>query len=46
MSSSEAVNVVIKGNLVVDNKITMADNNKIELVSVSGSNSGIDFMIR
>lgn len=45
-SSSEAVNVVIKGNLVVDNKITMADNNKIELVSVSGSNSGIDFMIR
>lgn len=45
-SSSEAVNVVIKGNLVVDNKITMADNNKIELVSISGSNSGIDFMIR
>lgn len=45
-SSNEAVNVVIKGNLVVDNKITMADNNKIELVSVSGSNSGIDFMIR
>ena len=46
LSSSEAVNVVVKGNLVVDNKITMADNNKIELVSVSGSNSGIDFMIR
>ena len=45
-SSDEAVDVVVKGNLVVDNKITMADNNKIELVSVSGSNSGIDFMIR
>lgn len=46
LTSGEDVNVVIKGNLVVDNKITMADNNKIELVSVSGSNSGIDFMIR
>ena len=43
---TEAVNVVVKGNLVVDNKITMADENKIELVSVSGVNSGIDFMIR
>lgn len=45
-SANEDVNVVIKGNLVVDNKITMADDNKIELVSVSGANSGIDFMIR
>lgn len=45
-SENEDVNVVIKGNLVVDKKITMADDNKIELVSVSGANSGIDFMIR
>lgn len=45
-SANEEVNVVVKGNLVVDNKITMADENKIELVSVSGVNSGIDFMIR
>lgn len=45
-SSNEAVNVVIKGRLVVDEKITMNDNNKIELVSISGDNSGIDFMIR
>lgn len=42
----EAVNVVINGNLVVENKITMDNNNKIELVSISGTNSGIDFMIR
>lgn len=46
MSADENVNVVVKGNLVIDNKITMADDNKIELVSVSGANSGIDFMIR
>ncbi len=44
--SNESVDVVVNGNLVVDNKITMADDNKIELVSISGSNSGIDFMIR
>lgn len=41
-----SVSVVVEGGLVVKDKITMHDNNKIELVSISGANSGIDFMIR
>jgi phage minor structural protein len=42
----DSVSVVVDGRLTVKDKITMADDNKIELVSVSGVNSGIDFMIR
>ena len=45
-SGSHNAVVHVEGNLVVTRKITMADNNKIELVSVGGTNSGIDFMIR
>lgn len=43
---SHNAKVSIEGNLIVSKKITMHDNNKIELVSVEGTNSGIDFMIR
>lgn len=45
-SGSHNAVVQVEGNLVVSRKITMADNNKIELVSIGGTNSGIDFMIR
>lgn len=42
----DIVSVVVDGRLTVKDRITMADNNKIELVSIGGANSGIDFMIR
>lgn len=42
----DSVSVVVDGRLTVKDRITMADNNKIELVSIGGANSGIDFMIR
>ena len=45
-AGSHTAVVQVEGNLVVSRKITMADNNKIELVSIEGTNSGIDFMIR
>lgn len=42
----EAVSVVVNGELTVNNRIKMHPENKVEMVSIKGSNSGIDFMVR
>lgn len=45
-NAEETVNVRVEGNLKVSNKVSFNDKSKIELVSVEGANSGVDFMIR
>lgn len=45
-NTDEKVLVKVEGELVVTNKIRMHNENKIEMMSVQGANSGIDFMLR